>query len=88
MTSPEEIAARTTSGPDGRYELKVGAGGSFALRVTAAGYAQENEPGRAYATDVEGLDFYLFPGTAVTGTVLKRAWVSAMTKERAALEMA
>lgn len=70
MTEPEEVAAHATTGPDGKYELKVGSGGSFALRVTATGFAQENEPGRAYSADVEGLDFYLFAGTSVTGTVL------------------
>ncbi|MHC4959340.1 MAG: carboxypeptidase regulatory-like domain-containing protein [Planctomycetota bacterium] len=70
VTKPDAIGAATTSGDDGAYELRVPKSGTFALRVVAAGFAPEHESARAYHDDVERLDFYLFPGTAVSGVVV------------------
>ncbi|MDH3590434.1 MAG: carboxypeptidase-like regulatory domain-containing protein, partial [Planctomycetota bacterium] len=70
MTMPEGVVAHAKTGPDGAYELAVPVSGSIALRARAPGYGQETEGRRVYATDAEGLDFYLFPGSEVVGRVL------------------
>ncbi len=69
MSQPEEVAARSTAGDDGAYELLVPEG-TYALRVTAQGFAQEGEPARRYASDTDGLDFWLTPGALLQGHVV------------------
>jgi protocatechuate 3,4-dioxygenase beta subunit len=70
MVKPDPVGAATKTGDDGAYALRVPKGGTFALRVVAPGFAVEHEAVRAYHDDVEGLDFYLFPGAAVAGAVV------------------
>jgi len=69
MSDPEEIAAHATAGDDGAYELLVPAG-TLALRATAQGFAQEGEPARPYASDTDGVDFWLMPGVLLQGHVV------------------
>ncbi len=69
LSSPEEVAGHAISDPDGAYRLRIGAGGSYMLRVNAKGFAQEHEATRTYLAPVAGLDFHLFPGTTLAGTV-------------------
>jgi protocatechuate 3,4-dioxygenase beta subunit len=71
IMTPEQIAARTAAGADGAYELLVPTGGTYAVRASAKGFAQEAEAARPYTADVDGLDFYLFPGAQVAGQVVE-----------------
>jgi protocatechuate 3,4-dioxygenase beta subunit len=70
MMSPDEVVARTESEADGSYELLVPKGGAYSVRTRAPGFSQEVEAPRAYTSDVEGLDFYLFPGVQLSGRVV------------------
>jgi len=69
MAQPEEVVARAGTGDDGAYELLVPAG-THSLRAGASGFAQEGEPARLYATDTDGIDFWLLPGALLQGRVL------------------
>ncbi|MHC4548283.1 MAG: carboxypeptidase regulatory-like domain-containing protein [Planctomycetota bacterium] len=70
VMAPEPIAAHAETQADGAYELIIPSGGTYALRATARGFAQEAEAPRLYAAAVEGLDFHLFPGVQVAGRVV------------------
>ncbi|MHC4162382.1 MAG: carboxypeptidase regulatory-like domain-containing protein, partial [Planctomycetota bacterium] len=71
IMTPEQIMARTATDADGAYELLVPTGGTYAVRASAKGFAQEAEAVRPYTADVSGLDFYLFPGVQVAGKVVE-----------------
>ena len=73
MMRPERVAANTQTGEDGAFELLVPAGETLALRAAAPGFAQEAEEPRVYASDVEGLEFRLFEGLAVSGIVVNKS---------------
>jgi len=73
ITTPEDVAARTTTADDGSYELLVLKGGTYGLRANAKGFAQEGEPPRTYTADSDGHDFYLFGGVALEGRVVDSA---------------
>jgi len=72
MSAPEERAAHAVAGGDGAYQLLVGAGGRYMLRVSARGFARQHEAPRVYTVPVDGIDFRLFPGTRVAGRVVDR----------------
>jgi protocatechuate 3,4-dioxygenase beta subunit len=69
MSQPEEVVARATADADGAYVLMVPEG-TYALRANASGFAQEGEAARLYATDTDGIDFWLLPGALLQGRVL------------------
>jgi protocatechuate 3,4-dioxygenase beta subunit len=71
VMTPEQIMARAVTDAEGAYELLVPTGGTFAVRAAAPGFAQESEAARPYPADVEGLDFYLFPGVQLAGKVVQ-----------------
>jgi len=70
MAHPEEVLARARTGDDGKYELTLPEGLTCALRANAEGFAQEGEPARLYATDTDGIDFWLLPGALLQGRVV------------------
>jgi protocatechuate 3,4-dioxygenase beta subunit len=70
MAQPDEVLARARSGDDGAYELALPEGGTYALRATAEGFAQQGEPARRYAADTDGIDFWLMPGALLQGHVV------------------
>lgn len=69
IMNPDDVVARAIAGDDGAYELLVPTGANCALRANASGYAQESETARTFTANVEGFDFYLFPGAMMSGRV-------------------
>lgn len=53
MVQAEEVDSRARTGDDGAYEILLPAGGTYGLRATAQGFAQEGEPARLYAADTD-----------------------------------
>jgi len=70
MSAHPAIFAETHAGDDGKYELMLPAAGSYTLRVNARRFGGASERPQEYTEPVDGLDFYLQPGSELDGQVI------------------